>query len=183
MLEAQEKKTGNGDPESALQGAGDFFGSILGSVSGGITKAAGGKIGAVPLETITEVVQSAVRGAVGVGNNLVMGAKAVVVGVLRGTGEREEAALTTLSHTARTVIREAAVLSTDLAACTKGLILGAIASAKDMGVDRGRAASAAARGALDGSQDAGSVEVDKVRATLRAPIGGVTVGIPEPVKK
>jgi hypothetical protein len=181
MRKEQEKKGGNGDSENA----GDVFGNILEAVSGRLARPSGGPAdaGAVSLGAVTEVVQSAVRGAAEKGNNLVMGAKAIVVGVLRGTGEKEEAALGTLSHTARTVVHQAAALGTDLAACTKGLVLGAIACARDVGVDRGRAASVAAQGALDGARDADSAAVDKVRDALREAIGGVTVGLPAPLQK
>jgi hypothetical protein len=112
-----------------------------------------------------------------------MGSKAIVVGVLRATGEKADVALNTLTHTARTVVRQAAALEADLAACTKGLALGAIASAKDLGVDRGSAAAAAAQGALDGAHDAGSAAVEKVRGTLKGTIGGITIGLPEPLKQ
>jgi len=182
MDKATRQKSGNGDRESAWRGNGDVFGNILKTVSGGIAEAAGGaeKVGPLFLAAVTEVVQRALSGAVGMGDNLVMGTKAIIVGVVRGIGEKGEAALVLLSHAARSVLRNAAGMGADLAACTKGLILGAIASAKDLGVDRGKSASAAAQGALDGAHDVGSVAVDKVRDALKEAIGGVKVGIPEP---
>lgn len=167
------------------QGSGDIFSKIVEKVSGGINGTANGfgKAGVSGIEAVTAVVQEAVREAIGAGTDLAWGAKAIVVGVLRATGEKEDVALKTLSQTARTVIRQSAKMEGDLAASAKGLVLGSIASAKDMGVDRGIAASAAAQGALEGAEEAGSLAADKVREALKQTIGGVKVLPLEPIKK
>ncbi|HZE96608.1 MAG TPA: hypothetical protein VE981_06265 [Planctomycetota bacterium] len=66
----------------------------------------------------------------------------------------------------------------DLAAATKGLVLGAIAGAKAMGVDYAKA-TAAALGALEGAKEAGSVTVERVLGALKDPIGGSKVAMPQ----
>ncbi|MBI3857504.1 MAG: hypothetical protein HY293_17625, partial [Planctomycetes bacterium] len=71
----------------------------------------------------------------------------------------------------------------NLAAATKGLILGAIASAKAMGLDTAKAASTAAQGAYEGAAEAGSVTVERVMAALKEPIGGIKVALPERLAK
>ena len=185
MSKADRKKSRYGAAERPNPGAGDVFATILKTVSGGIAQAGVGteKVGALFFEAVADVVQKALSGAVGMGDNLVMGTKAIVVGVLSGIGEKDEAALRVLSHTARTIIRNAAGMRGDLAACTKGLVLGAIASAKDLGVDRDKAASAAAQGAVDGSHEAGSAADETVRGALKEAIGGIKVALPEALRK
>ncbi len=176
MGKPQEKKTSRSSREAAIPAGGvDVFGSILETVSAGIAEAR--RAGPDFLDGVSEVILDAMRAAAKAKSDLTQASKAVVVGVLRGLGEREDAALLTLSRTSRAVLREAAGLEADLAACLKGLVLGAIASAKDLGVDRAKAATAAAQGALEGAQGAGAAAVDRVREALREPIGGVTVEV------
>lgn len=62
------------------------------------------------------------------------------MGVSRGTAEKGDAALHTLSHIAKTIIHNIADLVGNLAAVTKGLVL----SARAMGVDSAKAATMAA---------------------------------------
>ncbi|HLF92557.1 MAG TPA: hypothetical protein VJB14_03795 [Planctomycetota bacterium] len=171
--------------ETSAPSAGDLFAKTVKSVCDGVVRAAKetGNDALRALDAITGVVQSSVRGAVEAGSNLVLGAKAIVVGVLRGTGEKEAAALKTLSNTSRAVIRHTAKLGGDLAASVKGLILGAIASAKDMGVDRVQTATSAAQGALEGAEEAGSAAAETVRGALKEDIGGIKVALPQPLRK
>jgi len=175
----EEKHSGS------VPGAGDVFATTVKSVSDGIALATKetGKDGPLALEAVTGVVQSSVRGGLGVGGNQTLGAKAIVVGVLRGTGGKAETGLKTLSHTSRAVIRITAQLGGDLSASVKGLILGAIASARDLGVDRAQTATSAAQGALEGADEAGSVAIEEVRKALKDDIGGVKVVLPETVRK
>jgi len=183
---SDEKKSGGVDhlvPPAALPVLRDAFSTILETVTGGITNAAKttGAAGAALFDAVSEVVKSAVRGAVEMGSDLVPGTKAIIMGVVRGTGEKGEAALKTLSHAAKSIIRHTADRGGDLAAATKGLVLGAIASAKQMGVETAKAASMAAQGALEGAEEAGSVTVERVRAALKEPIGGSKVALPDSV--
>ena len=183
---SEEKKHALVDPATSpdggptVPGIRDVFATVLKTVTSGITSAAKGTepAGAALLGAVTEVVKSAVQEAVKIGSDLVPGTKAIIMGVVRGTGEKSEAGLKVLSHAAKTVIRQTADVGGDLAAATKGLVLGAIASAKNMGVDSAKAASTAALGALQGAKEAGSVTVERVLAALKEPIGGSKVAIP-----
>ena len=154
----------------------DVFATVLETVTSAITGAAKGPEGA---GAVTEVVKSAARGAVGMGSDLVPGSKAIVMGVVRGTGEKGDAALKLVSHTAKTVIHHTADMGGDLAAATKGLVLGAIASAKHMGVDSAQAASMAAQDALEGAKETSSVTGERVLGALKEPIGGIKVALPQ----
>lgn len=170
--------------DPSLPGSGDLFATTVKAVREEVLRAAkdaesgGGRL----LDAVTQVVHDSLRDTVNADGNLVLGSKAVLVGVLRGTGERETAAVKTISHTSRAVIRFAAQLGGDLSASLKGLVLGAIASARDIGVDRAQAASAAALGAVDGADEAGSAAAETIRRCLREDIGGMHVALPEPVK-
>lgn len=186
-MSESRKNEMNPRPEDAttVPGAGDVFASTVKSVTDGIARATKetGKDGVLALEAVTGVVQSSLRGGLGVGGNQTLGAKAIVVGVLRGTGGKAETGLKTLSHTSRAVIRITAQLGGDLSASVKGLILGAIASARDLGVDRAQTATSAAQGALEGADEAGSAATEAVRKALKEDIGGVKVVLPEPLRK
>ncbi len=133
------------------------------------------------LNAVSEVVAAAARSAVEAGGDLIPGAKAIIMGVVRGAGARNEAALKILSRAARIVIHHTADRNGNLAAAVKGVILGAIASARTMGVDASRAASTAAQGGLEGARAAGSVTVERVLRALKEPIGGSQVLLPEPL--
>ena len=170
----EEPKTGNG-ALSIKKGIDDDFARIVETVSRGMTGVAQG---AGRTEAITDVVKSALDGCLAVGGNLILGAKAIVVGVLRGAGEMEAAGLKTLSHTARTLIRRVDSASGDVAAAAKGLVLGAIASAKVLKVELAKSASTAAQGALEGAEEAGSVASDTVRTALKESIGGLKIVLP-----
>lgn len=156
-----------------LPGIRDVFATTLETVTDALAKATPGT------EAIFEVATGAVRGAVAMGSDLVLASKAIVVGVFRGTGAKEDAALQILSQVSKTVVHHTADRGGDLAAATKGLVLGAIASAKAIGVDAAKAASTAAQGAHDGAAQAGSVTVERVMAALKEPIGGIKVATPQ----
>ena len=186
MSESRKNEMGpRPEAGSSVPGAGDVFATTVKSVSDGIALATKetGKAGPLALEAVTTVVQTSVRGGLGIGGNPTLGAKAIIVGVLHGIGAREAAGLKALSHTSRAVIRITAQLGGDLSASVKGLILGAIASARDLGVDRAQAATSAAQGALEGADEAGSDAAEVVRKALKEDIGGVKVVLPEPIRK
>ena len=176
----EEKKAVAADVLSPLPGIRDVFATILETVTGEIASLAKGTglTGAPLLAAITEVVTGAVRGAVSMGSDLVPGAKAIVMGIVRGTGATNEEGLKILSHAAKIVIHHTADRGGNLAAASKGVILGAIASAKTLGMDTAKAASTAAQGALEGAKEAGSVTVERVLAALKEPIGGSKVVLP-----
>jgi hypothetical protein len=161
----------------------DAFAIILESVTQHIASSAKGTglTGGPLLDAVSEVVAVAARSVVETGGDLVPGTKAIIMGVVRGAGARNEVALKILSHAAKVVIHHTADRNGNLAAAIKGMILGAIASARTMGVDTAPAASAAAQGALEGAAEAGSVTVERVLGALKEPIGGNPVVLPEPL--
>ena len=161
----------------------DGFATILETVSQQIASSAKGTglVGAPLLEAISEVVTTAAREAVETGGDLLFGTKAIIMGVVRGSGATKDAALKMVAHAARIVIRHTADRNGNLAAAIKGIVLGAIASARTMEVETARAASTAAQGALEGASEAGSVTVERVLGALKEPIGGSKVVLPEPL--
>ena len=173
-----------GRTDPSVPDAGDLFARTVKTVREAILHAANdaGDEGGRLLDAVVGVAHASLHAALKTGGNLVLGAKAILVGVLKGTGERETAAAKTISSTSCAVIRSAAKLGGDLSACMIGLVLGAIASARDIGVDRAQAASAAAQGALEGAEEAGSAAADAIRRSLRENIGGTHVELPESIK-
>lgn len=175
MGKPQDKKPRRSEP--APQGGVDIYGSLLESVSAALVDAAGRP------EAMDEAVRDAVRSAVEREGALVLGAKAIVVAVLRDAGAKDEDALRMLARLSKSVLAQAASLDADLETCTKGMILGAIASAKDLGVDRGRAATAVAAGALEAAREVGETVGDRLRTALKEPMGGATIVLPEPLPR
>lgn len=183
----QYQNTGN-NPASANKGggahagrnAGDIFGTTLQTVYEGVSSAAkgGDKTGVSVHEAVSSVVRPVVRDSLATasGNHVVEGTKAIVVGVLRGTGEKDQAALKTLSHTVRTVIRETAQLNGDVAGAASGLILGAIEITNLTGVDPVMAVSTVSRAAIEEADQIGASAAEKVRNTLKKKeIGGIRI--------
>lgn len=166
----------------AVAGTRDVFGTVLETVTQGIGRATGAsaKAGHSLLQAVTEVIQETVHDAVAAGSDLALASKGMILGVLRGSAEQGEAALQTLSSVSTTIVRQTADRGGDLAAATKGIILGAIAGAKAIGTDAATAASRAAKGALDGATQAGSVTAERVLVALKEPIGGIKVALPAP---
>jgi uncharacterized Zn finger protein len=171
-----------GGGANAGRNTGDFFGTTLKSVYEGISSArSGDKTGVSVLEAVTSVVRPVVRDSHAPGASVVEGSKAIVLGVLKGTGEKDKAALKTLSHTVRTVIRETAHLNGDVAGAASGLVLGAIESTHLTGVDASSAVSAVSRAAMEEADQIGASAAEKVRETLKKKeIGGVRIPTPGP---
>ena len=144
----------------------DVFATILTTVTQGF--AGSGRGAGLPvaplLEAVSDVVAVAARDALERGGDLAPAAKAIIMGVVRGSGATNEAALGILAHAATVIIQQVARRNGNLAAAIKGIVLGAIASARTMGVEPVRAASTAAQGALAGASEAGSVTVERVLA-------------------
>lgn len=165
----------------AIEKAGDVFSTIMKAVSEGVSSAAKGtgKAGVSVVEAVGSVVRATVRESLGAGGDFLVGSKAVVMGVIRGTCEKEELALNTLSHTARTVIRQTAEMNGDVGAAATGLVLGAIAGAEYMRVTPSKAASAVRTAAIKEGDRNGLVAAEKVRTALRKDIGGINFGSTE----
>ena len=175
--------TNRGGNANAGRNTGDVFGTTLQTVYEGVASAARGghKSGISVLEAVSSVVRPVVRESLASasGASAVEGSKAIVLGVLRGTGEKDQAALKTLSHTVRTVIRETAQLNGDVAGVASGLVLGAIESTKLTGVEPSRAVSEVTRAAIEEADQIGASAAEKVRDTLKKKeIGGVRIPIP-----
>jgi hypothetical protein len=170
------------DKTPGAPGVRDAFSIILESVTTEMTALVlGTKTSSPPsIEAVSGMVRTAVRGAVGMGNNLLSASKAIMMGVLRGAREKNEAALQVVTLAANILIQQTADLGGDLTAATKGLVLGAVASARDVGVEPPRGASFAARGAIEGAAAAGFVTLERVRSALTQPIGGILVALPDP---
>ena len=175
---SSQPRARDGEPERARDRAEEAlpFAAILKSVIDGIAYA--GKAGVSVPEAVGFGVRAAVRRALDVGGNLVVGTKAIVMGVIRGTGEREAAALLTLSNAARAVIGQTADLNGDLGAAARGLVLGAVASAEHMGVTPSKAAVAAHGAAIDEAERLGPDAAVEVRGALKSAFGGVHVDVP-----
>lgn len=158
-------------------GSGDFFQETSSKISEGLSRSSlGGEAGP---EEVTAVVEGAVDGILAMRGDLVVGAKAILLGVLRATGETEEEALKTVRRVARAVVGRTARSEEDLAAVAKGLVLGAIAGAKEINVELATAASTAAQGALEGADSARASAVETIRDALKKSIGGIVVSLPQ----
>jgi len=160
----------------------NVFGSVLESIMGGTSSAANGTglVGDALLEAVSEVVECAVQEAVLSGRALLPACKAIIMGVVRGSGAKKEAGLQLLAHAAKIVVHHTADLGGNLTTATKGLVLGAIASARYLDVDIARAASTTAQGALEGAGDGSSVSVARILAALKDPIAGRRLALPLP---
>ena len=153
----------------ARRNTADGFGTIMKAVSDGIARTAksAGPVALTGPEAIGAVVRGALRGSLGVAPNALVGTKAIVMGVLRGTDEEGDAALVTLSHAARAILRQTAEMRGDMGAAARGVILGAISSARHMRVYPPRAASAARQAVLDEAGRIGSEAAERVRGALK----------------
>jgi len=101
---------------------------------------------------------------------------------LRGTKATGAEALSTISHTAGSVIASTVEVGGDLGAAAKGLVEGAIHSAKDVSLSAEAAASAAGTGALEAAGKLGSKAGQTVRDALSGTISGTKVVLKEPFK-
>ncbi len=177
MVEVTKSQAGAPKPPPGVR---DVFSTVLETVTTGIAAA---KMAGTPLlHAVVEIVRNAAKEAEGISGDRVPGAKAIIMGIVRSAGEKGDAGLQILSQAAKILIRHTADLGGDLAAATKGLVLGAIASARLLELDSVRTSSAAAQGALEGAVEAGSVTVDRVQAALKEPIGGIKVVFTKPVE-
>lgn len=167
-------------PGAPAGGHEDVFATALESVTRKVAQSTRGMVLASGpfLEAITEEAAAAARGAVETGGDLIPAGKAIIMGVVRGSGATREAALTILFHASKVILRHTADRNGNVAAAIKGIILGAIASGRMMGVETLVAASTAAQGALAGASEAGDVTAQRVVGVLKEPIEGIRVVLP-----
>jgi hypothetical protein len=153
-------------------GTGEIFGTVMKQVSDGIAVAA--KRGDVPLlDAVGNVVRNAMRGALGTGGNPGLAAKAIMMGVVRGTGHKEAEALRNLAHAARIVVHQTAEMNGDLGAVATALVQGATADSARMGVGSARAADAVREAVFEEADRIGSVAAERVRGALKKAGGGI----------
>jgi len=150
------------------------FTAIKRRVSDGMASAARGAGTSMitRLEAVCGVVRGALRGALAPGGDSLMGAKAIIMGVIWGAGVKKVAALKFISHTTRTMIRQTAYRSGDVGSVVTGLVRGAIAGSQRMGVSAANAALAVVSVAIEEVCRTGSIEAAPVRADLRRKIVG-----------
>src|SRR5689334_7447683 len=88
----------------------DAFAVIMESVTRQVASSAkgAGLTGGPLLDAVSLVVAAAARTVVERGGDLIPGSKAIIMGVVRGAGARNDAALEILSHAARLVIHHTA---------------------------------------------------------------------------
>ena len=162
-------RTKRGDPPRAPEKLSDDLAmEILGKTKG--TKESGDDF----LTAATCAAGHAVRTVAAEFKDPAESARAIIAGVLRGAGENEDTALKTLSLAASTVVREALLLGHSPTPWIEGILSGAVDGARDLGLDRENAVSAAAQGILNGADKArfepaaviGTALERTIRATL-----------------
>ena len=154
--------------QTAESPAGDDFGTIMKKAADGIQSAV--KSGVAPPEAVNSVVRAAVRGALG-GGDVAVGVKAILMGAIRGTGQKQDAALASLEVVARAVVRQTVELNGNVAAASKGLLQGASACARQIGVDLPKAVDATRAAAVAEAETLGSVAAEKVVQGFTADAG------------
>ena len=105
-----------------------------------------------------------------------------MVGSIKGTGEVLNAAVDTVSVSARTLVKSAAEVGGDLGTVARNTVEGAISGAKQVGLNVEEAASAAATGAIKGAGEVSEQAVHQVRNAVTGFIAGVKVVVKEPFK-
>src|SRR5690349_16849469 len=91
---------------------------LMDAVSGQMAKLAKGE--GLTEDAVSEVVRVALREAVERGADLGPAAKAVIMGVVRGSASKGETALRVLAHVARVIVHHTADRGGNLAAAAKG---------------------------------------------------------------
>jgi hypothetical protein len=134
-------------------------------VSGGMATAAGGST-MTPLEAVSGVVRGALRGVLAPGGDPLLGAKAIMMGVIAGAGIKKGPALRVLAQTTRAMIRQAAHGKGDLGSVVSGLLRGAIAGSERMDVSAANAAEAVVGVAIEEVYRIGSSREIPARAAV-----------------
>ena len=98
-------------------------------------------------------------------------------------GARGYDPVTEADRAAESVIRTTAKLSGDLGRAARGLVEGAIETAKELGVDASEAAATAATAATRAAADIGGTAGAKVREAVVGTIQGVKVILKEPFEE
>jgi len=169
----------------AIKNSGNVYTAAVDTVSLAVrhSLSAARQAGSSAVGAVTSVASGAMRGALECDSDLGEACKGILVGVLLGTRERGEAALRTISRTARSVIHHTSATGSDVTGATGGLVDGAIRSAKDSGEEVTRAASAAAQGALEGAEEVSYSAAEQVRTALKSSFEGVRIYLLPPYQQ
>ncbi len=161
----------------ALRGTGEVFTESSEAVARAVTAAIheAGEARESAAERVAEIIRAAVHGIGSREEDAAGAIKGISVGVLRGTKESGIAASRTIGRTAGMVVRETLRRGGDLAEATRGLVRGAIHSAKDLGMDTAEAASDVADAAFDAAEEISAAAAAIVRAAVVDSIDGVHV--------
>jgi len=122
------------------------------------------------LTAATRAVEHAVRTVAAESRDPAESAGAIIAGVLRGAGDNDDMALKTLSLAAGAVLREALLLGYGPTPWIQGVLLGAVRGARNLGLQRENAVSAAAQGILEGAGEARFARVDVIGTALERAI-------------
>jgi len=95
--------------------------------------------------------------------------------VLRATKEAGRGALDAVTTTAGVVVKSTAEFGGDLKLAAEGIVEGAIAGAKDLRLNVGEAASAAANSALKAASEISTTAREQVHGAVAGTIAGVKV--------
>ncbi|HBU70233.1 MAG TPA: hypothetical protein DEE98_07630 [Elusimicrobia bacterium] len=139
-----------------------------------------GKTGEALIESMQNIIGATISAVIKTGKNLEDGVKALVIGTLKGMNLKGEEAFTVTATLAGAIIEITAEARTDLATAARGVIRGAIHSAKESGIDAEKVASAAAMGALKAAYRINEETGDKVKAAITGTFDGIKVVVKEP---
>jgi hypothetical protein len=159
----------------ALNSVGGVFTETSEAVSRAVfdTLHRAGGAGASAADSIADVISSAIQAIDD--SDIENTVKGISVGVVRGTREKGRDALRTLGHTSTTVMREFGRRGGNLVHVSKGLVKGAIHSAKELGLDAAEAATIAADAAFEEAERLGHDAADSVRAAVADSVDGIRV--------
>ena len=139
------------DPARVARCTGDLLGMVTATVSEKAAQAVrhAKEMGSSTTESITDLIRGILREAVDSKANLAPVVKGIAAGILSGTHGPGDIVLGTAFQTASAVIHHTDKLGGDLEAAARGVVRGTIYGARTLGMDVGKTAAAAARGALE----------------------------------
>lgn len=124
-------------------------------------------------DSIHELVSTAVSALAGFRRDAASVVEGITVGVFRGTREFGPAARRTLFRVSRSIVHGMIDVKGDIHQAFRGLLRGAIRSARDLGMDESAAASAAAAYALDAAEECDPAAAAQLRSSAMDTIDGV----------
>ncbi len=119
-------------------------------------------------DVLVDIVDGVMEAVVSIGRDASDAARGIALGALRGKKSEPGSALTTLAVTSRSVIRHVGRSGGDLAVATGGLVAGASAGAREIGLSVPEAVHAVSRGAVQGAREFGLAAEQKVQDAVAA---------------